>query len=834
MATSSTMSTTNTYIKYSIECIQNSQNVTNNTSNVTVKVRFWRTNTGYTTYGTGTVYCKINGTTYSAGVTSSQGITSGGIQLFSKTLDIAHNADGSKSLTMSAWISHSQFSSSEQSYTQNLSTIPRASSLSLSSSNVNAGSSITLTITRASTSFVHDAYFTFGSKTYAVGKSLTTSGTYTIPMDCLTEVPNATSGVGTIRLYTLSGGTIVGSVDVGITVNVPSSVVPTFTSLGIARVDNGVPSSWGVYVQGKSKATLTINGAAGSYGSTISKYVIQGGGYSGTSTSLTTGVLNTSGTNTFTATITDSRGRTATKTVTCSVVAYTSPAITSFTVARCTSTGTLSDEGTYVKVTPVFTYSTVSSKNTLTSVVAYKTVAATSWSSNTNVTTGTSTIIGAGGISANTSYEVRLTLTDAFGSVTMTANVPTASTTLDFRTGGKGIAIGKVAESDGLEVAWASTFNESLTVKKSIVAKNGIICTASTTGLTAYNGMPMGVSVTSCDGDASTTGFPTNYFTSIAINNNNVNRQFQIGANNVGTVLAFRSGHVYNTGGDGTGWSAWRTIYHTGNKPSPADISAVAYDYSGTLNTHPRIYVPGKEWLRAPSGGFVPYQHQSGYLGLSTQAWYDTHTVHINSKKVGGSSAYWWNVIPVVGNDGVMEIGRFIDFHDTSTATTDYSVRLTASGSTLNCSGSFTQGSDRAFKEDIRYFDEGVALARSSTIQTTPFKDFIRDDLRACTFRYKGTEERVTGFIAQDIMDTDVGKLFIRHVTVDVIEKSDDGTDDIVTQEDRLTFDLSGYTTVIAKALQEEIKEKDQRINDLEERLLNLENIINSLINKEE
>lgn len=464
MATSSTMSTTNTYIKYSIECIQNSQNVTNNTSNVTVKVRFWRTNTGYTTYGTGTVYCKINGTTYSAGVTSSQGITSGGIQLFSKTLDIAHNADGSKSLTMSAWISHSQFSSSEQSYTQNLSTIPRASSLSLSSSNVNAGSSITLTITRASTSFVHDAYFTFGSKTYAVGKSLTTSGTYTIPMDCLTEVPNATSGVGTIRLYTLSGGTIVGSVDVWITVNVPSSVVPTFTSLGIARVDNGVPSSWGVYVQGKSKATLTINGAAGSYGSTISKYVIQGGGYSGTSTSLTTGVLNTSGTNTFTATITDSRGRTATKTVTCSVVAYTSPTITSFTVARCTSTGTLSDEGTYVKVTPVFTYSTVSSKNTLTSVVAYKTVAATSWSSNTNVTTGTSTIIGAGGISANTSYEVRLTLTDAFGSVTMTANVPTASTTLDFRTGGKGIAIGKVAESDGLEVDWTAKFNKQVDI----------------------------------------------------------------------------------------------------------------------------------------------------------------------------------------------------------------------------------------------------------------------------------------------------------------------------------------------------------------------------------
>lgn len=485
MATSSAMSTTNTYIKYTIECIQNSQNVSNNTSNVTVKVRVWRTNTGYTTYGNGTVYCKINGTTYTAGITSSQGITSGGIQIFSKTLDIGHNTDGSKTLSMSAWISHDRFSSSEQSYSQTLSTIPRASTLKLSATSINAGTSVTLTITRASSNFTHDAYFTFGTRTYSIGKGLTTTGTYTIPLECLDQVPNATVGIGTIRLYTLNGGTIVGSHDVGVTINVPSNIVPSFSSLSITRVDNGVPSSWGVYVQGKSKATLTINGAVGTYGSSIVKYTIQGGGYSGTSNTLTTGTLNTSGTNTFTATITDSRGRTATKTVTCSVVDYESPKINSFTAVRCNSSGTESDEGTYVKVTPNLTYSTVSSKNTLNAVVAYKTAAATSWSSNITVTSGKSVIIGGGGISVNTSYHVRLTINDSFSSSVMTVDIPTASTTLDFRKGGKGIAIGKVAESDGLEVDWVAKFNKQ-------VDMNGVTNLKSTVNISSKTNLKLG------------------------------------------------------------------------------------------------------------------------------------------------------------------------------------------------------------------------------------------------------------------------------------------------------------------------------------------------------
>ena len=137
MATSSAMSTTNDKIKYKITITQNSQSVANNTSNVTVSVRVYRTNTGYTTYGTGTVYCTINGTQYTEAITTSDKITSSGIVLFSKTLNITHGADGTKTLATSARITHDQFSSSSQSYSQALTTIPRATTPTVSASSVN-------------------------------------------------------------------------------------------------------------------------------------------------------------------------------------------------------------------------------------------------------------------------------------------------------------------------------------------------------------------------------------------------------------------------------------------------------------------------------------------------------------------------------------------------------------------------------------------------------------------------------------------------------------------------------------------------------------------------
>lgn len=127
MPTSQNFGTSNKYIKYRIEVNVNSQSIENNNSNITVKVWFFRTNQGYTTYGTGTCYCTINSTSYSQAVTSSQKITSSPIALFTKTVDIPHDNDGSKSVWVSAYISHNApLTSSDQGFNAGLPKIPRA------------------------------------------------------------------------------------------------------------------------------------------------------------------------------------------------------------------------------------------------------------------------------------------------------------------------------------------------------------------------------------------------------------------------------------------------------------------------------------------------------------------------------------------------------------------------------------------------------------------------------------------------------------------------------------------------------------------------------------
>lgn len=471
---SGNMTTSNQYIVYWIECIQNSQSVSNNTSNVTVKVHIKRTNTGYTTYGNGTIYCKIDGTTYSASISTSQKITSTPITLFTKTLTISHNSDGTKSLSVSAWISHSKFNSNEQSYTQTLTTIPRTSSFTLSASSLDAGKTLTININRASSSFVHHVFYSFGSYRETISLNATTSASYTIPLEHLNAIPNATSGTGTISVDTYINNSYVGSTSKNFTVNVPSSVVPTLSSLTSQVVDNGADVSYG-YVKGKSKAKLTINGAAGRYGSTIKSYSISGGGFSSSDSSFITGGLTSAGNITFTATVTDSRGRKSeAKTVTISVLDYNNPTIDKFTVIRCDSSGAANEDGTYLKVYAKYSYTNLNNLNKLSSKIEYKKSSSSKWIDAGPIQSGANLIIGNNTIATDSAYSIALTISDSLARVEKVVEVPTAFVTLDFRKGGKGIAIGKMSEKDNLfEVAMNTNIIGNLTVNGKAINSGG-------------------------------------------------------------------------------------------------------------------------------------------------------------------------------------------------------------------------------------------------------------------------------------------------------------------------------------------------------------------------
>lgn len=434
------------------------KNISANTSTVTAKaylVNDW----SLSIYGRSDNSITINGT---AQIYESPAVNGTGTHLLGTvTQTVNHNSDGTKSLTMSAvfyiraTLSGTYYESITASANITLDSIARASSVS--TPNATMGSATAIAISRASSSFTHTLTYTFGTAAGTIAtKTTSTSVSWTPPLSLASQIPKAVTGTCTVTCTTYNGSTKIGSKTCTLTLTVPASIKPTITSLTAARVDGAVPGTWGIYVQTKSKATLTINGAEGSYGSTISSYSITGGGYTSTASSFTTGFLNTSGMVTFTATVTDSRGRvSAVATVSISVVAYSPPSFASYLSQRCLSNGTVNDDGTYIRGLVSYSYASCSSKNTITRATYYKKASDTAWT-NANVafSSGTAFTFGGGNISTETSYDIKYTLTDAFTTIAIQDIVSTAAVVMDFKRGGKGVAVGKVSEKDNtFEVA---------------------------------------------------------------------------------------------------------------------------------------------------------------------------------------------------------------------------------------------------------------------------------------------------------------------------------------------------------------------------------------------
>ena len=279
-------------------------------------------------------------------------------------------------------------------------------------SSVEAGSASTVTFINPYLSNVyHVVDWRFGTKvkstTTAVGASSTS---YTIPLSWLTVIPSATSGTATVSVTTYSyGGQEMGTDTYSFTITAPSAAVPTL-SLAAARINNSVPSSWGIYVQGQSGVTITAT-AAGYQGSTISSYTISGGA-TGTQSSnvFTISTIYSSGSITYTVKVTDSRGRTATASTSISVVAYSAPAFSATDAFRCVAAGTASDTGTYISAKATGTFSSVSSKNSMTLKVQYALSTSGAYSTAVTLTNGTASIIGNGSIDINYSFKVKFTL----------------------------------------------------------------------------------------------------------------------------------------------------------------------------------------------------------------------------------------------------------------------------------------------------------------------------------------------------------------------------------------------------------------------------------------
>lgn len=154
-------------------------------------------------------------------------------------------------------------------------------------------------------------------------------------------------------------------------------------------------------------------------------------------------------------------------------LAYWSPKINNISLARCNSDGALNSYGTYVKVVFNWECCQIIGSNPISSItVGYATIGSTTFT-NTAVTASgnkgkSSVVIGDNKLSVDNQYNIQITVIDSKkGTSASTYPLSAAAFTIDFKSGGKGVAIGKPADTDNLfDVKWATRIRDTLTVNK--------------------------------------------------------------------------------------------------------------------------------------------------------------------------------------------------------------------------------------------------------------------------------------------------------------------------------------------------------------------------------
>lgn len=336
---------------------------------------------------------------------------------------------------------------------------------SLSAATVEMGKSVTINTPAVNSAYRHTLRYAFGSASGTIATGIASSVSWTPPVSLANQIPSATAGSGTIYCDTYSGSTLLGTKSVSITLTVPGSVVPSAGTLSAALAED--TSGTGLYVKGMGKAKLTLSGASGAYGSSITSYTITGGGWTATNGALTTGTLASAGNITFTATVTDSRGRKASTTRTINVIDYTKPGIAVCDVYRCDADGNRKKAGTYFAVEINASYSAITG-NTLSITARYKKQSESSYGTAMNVTNNGKTVIGGGNIGASTTYDVLVTVADKYNSLPIQRTLSTKSVLQSFKRSA-GAAIGKVAElANWLDIAWHTRIRGNLQVDGTI------------------------------------------------------------------------------------------------------------------------------------------------------------------------------------------------------------------------------------------------------------------------------------------------------------------------------------------------------------------------------
>lgn len=319
----------------------------------------------------------------------------------------------------------------------------------VSAGNGTLGSALAISITRYDSSYTHKLTYKYGNATGTISTGVGTSYSWTPPISLAAQFPAATSGTCVITCETFNGSSSVGTSTVSVTLSIPATVKCGILSVAFAETVSGIAAKFGAFVQWKSKLRVTGTfDASSAQGATVSSVATTINGQTLTSNGAITNAISNSGTLSFTMTITDTRGRTASYTGTYNVLAYSSPTV-SETAQRVSGTPSSISVGYSFSVSPC------GSSNDKTLRIYLK-PAASPDSAYTLIDTITPSVYsGSGsytitGTDSNTTYTVKIECADYFATVSAVTTVAaTGNRIVDISAATKTISLHESNPDDG-------------------------------------------------------------------------------------------------------------------------------------------------------------------------------------------------------------------------------------------------------------------------------------------------------------------------------------------------------------------------------------------------
>lgn len=391
----------------------------------------------------------------------------GEILLHESTGYVTHDADGSKNLSVKAYLMatngtayHTPQSPISIDSTIALTPIPRSSKItSFENFDINA-SSIPFALERAVSSFTHKAYLRVlqADGTYGTLKNLenvATSGDFGALTSASQDIiynltPNGLSRPMQLVIDTYNGTNYIGRTTANASAIVPKAIAPVIGDMTFYD-ENAIARGIGAYVQLMSKIKTELTGLTGAKGSTVKSTAIEQNGEAPKSTNPATMSegIKASGLVPIKGSVWDSRNRLTIMTKNINVLAYQKPAITEFVITRCMSDGTLSPLGNYIKIAIKGSWKslivgTEKNNGTIKVLTAPRGGVLSQKATRSVLSIVNETFILPGFLIEN-EYDIKVELTDIFETSSVTGVVKTGDA--PFVIGRKGIGSGKIPNS---------------------------------------------------------------------------------------------------------------------------------------------------------------------------------------------------------------------------------------------------------------------------------------------------------------------------------------------------------------------------------------------------